>query len=1572
MSRRWTGILGVLAVSAMALVGCPPSAPQLAVTPTTFSFHPQRTQDTFTIRSTGAGTVAWTIDESTVPGWLTITPMSGEATQTIQTVTLQIDIAFLPQTTNLATVLITSPGGNRTLSVSASATSPVPAPQMQVAPEVLDFGGSRAAATLTIANAGNAALAWELGPGTLPTWIAGVAPTSGSVPAGQARTVEVTLNRPAMALGNYSHTLTILSNAGAASVTVQAVAQSLVVNPLELNVTSASPAGTITLQNRGAAAIGWTIDTNDAPSWLGGVAPHSGNLAAGATETVTITTEPAGLGTGAYQTLLPVVSSDGEETVAVTLTIAALDVAPVAVDFGTQTTIQTLTVRNMGNTAFNWSLSTSPGLDWLDISPTSGRIEAQAAQDVVLTMDRGSLLPGSYSGTITVLSESGTAVIPVQGEVPLGDPTLAFTPDALSFGSFLSNQQLALWNSGSGTVTWTINTNLLPDWLSVTPAGQGGIAGASLSGSATSLLTVSVNRNLVDGATASHALVISAMGDGVPLPDVEIPVSLTVPPVPALQVLVNAVQASELRMPFPTTTAEFVVKNTGNGLLEWSVSAPSAPAWLESITASNKPLANGQSATVTVKVNRNAISSTDSVDLFIATNDPLNPSYKLTLEVHVNQTELIVVSPDKVQMTRDDNSGILSVANGGSTGTTLTFEVEVREEDRRWLFVSPLRGTSYRFPPPAPLQWTDLSISIDRANIDTNESTGFGVGTITIRAIPAGDYTVPPVEVKVTVDPSPLTFESAVGRVRMPSLARNVLLMRDLRFRAIPLALTLGDIDLDYSGGVTYDELDTFWPGFPMLQFQELAGADDIVSPSDVPEGDPDPFAQLFLDRFQNAFAIFENGLPLETTETEQFLSSGARLKTNIAIMLDYSGSMVASARLAQERHQDLVSRGLADADEAFLAAANPLQYVYEKCVEQLIQELPSHFRVALMEFHDRGQANNVVMPFVRATESGKADLIAALRNLPDTMEDHGASEVLTMAELGAHYLIREDTKLYRQPFDDADIRGLIFFSDGRVTTPPGELKDTIDFLVDTKVRFFPISWGVDADHEPLARLALSSGGHYYPTFEESYLAEDQGGQQTTFRTPNLDQLFDICNTATPDAPDTPGGFQESFRCDQSIARDLASHVVLSYVTLRQDDNVGITIRGAFDDPNDNAGDCMPNQGFINGNFTQELSFGEVTGDIRRGQISLHSDGIRGQTATVYVRADYVPRNINKFAFALSATVDATSEPLPFILEKVHAGDGGAIHSWEASPGLDPAPVNSANHRFDAPGGSVLRYGEFGDLLQLRFDNVPGAFTVHLGMDNTIYATDVEPKHFMYPDGLPVRADRTAASAFPTPSIRVPGSDEEITILAFADDEDIQTIEIRNTGGNYPYPAFNLFTHAFLGWEFQNVQNMVVSPMTGIENTTADFTSVTIRPDRTLPPGYKTHYLMLNYHTGDLGILGSIPILVTWRVANPALRVTPTTLDFGTSEVIQRFQVINDGQSALGFQMDPSTPLPSWIASVQPTSGTALYGQPVTVTVTASRVALTEPASFPLVINAFTQSTGAPVGSETVFITIEP
>src|SRR5690606_34846142 len=95
-----------------------------------------------------------------------------------------------------------------------------------------------------------------------------------------------------------------------------------------------------------------------------------------------------------------------------------------------------------------------------------------------------------------------------------------------------------------------------------------------------------------------------------------------------------------------------------------------------------------------------------------------------------------------------------------------------------------------------------------------------------------------------------------------------------------------------------------------------------------------------------------------------------------------------------------------------------------------------------------------------------------------------------------------------------------------------------------------PVGWGVDVNHEPLARLAAETGGHYYLT--------------------------------TPDTNNVPTVPNFSTRVED-LNRDLASHTVLSYVTLGEEESVPIRFDGVLNDPNDD-----PDQGVIQGTLEEQ------------------------------------------------------------------------------------------------------------------------------------------------------------------------------------------------------------------------------------------------------------------------------------------------------------------------------------------------------------------------------------------------
>src|SRR5690606_17664608 len=117
------------------------------------------------------------------------------------------------------------------------------------------------------------------------------------------------------------------------------------------------------------------------------------------------------------------------------------------------------------------------------------------------------------------------------------------------------------------------------------------------------------------------------------------------------------------------------------------------------------------------------------------------------------------------------------------------------------------------------------------------------------------------------------------------------------------------------------------------------------------------PIADSQLADVGRQFLISENSLELETTETNQFLRSASRLRNNALILLDYSGSMLETARRLEADGQ---------IGDGITPLADPVQTMYEQCIPQLIDELPENYRVALAVFSERTASNGRVLRVLR------------------------------------------------------------------------------------------------------------------------------------------------------------------------------------------------------------------------------------------------------------------------------------------------------------------------------------------------------------------------------------------------------------------------------------------------------------------------------------------------------------------------------------------------------------------------------------------------------------------------------
>ncbi len=1552
MSRTFMALIAIAAM--LSASGCPMggSGPKLSVYPTAFDFQSQGTTNSFELFNTGAGELTWEV--GALPSWVHVDPSgTGVTTTELTEFTITVDRSTLSNGSHSGEFTITSNGGSQLVTVSLIV---VPIPDLDVDLTEIDFGNDTTA-SLEICNPGTGELDWAI---EGPAWIDFDAET-GTVAPGECVTVDLTADRSGQSAGAVNGTLVITSNGGDADVPVTMNVPPLVVTPPLVNFGRTLSTATITIANSGNQAYDYTIPAT-LPTWIGSVSPSSGNVPAGGQVIVTLQADRTALQPGVFTGLLAVQSAGGNGQVRLRIEgpQPELAVSPTSLQFfdadfndeGIATGI--VNVSNTGDGTLSWSvLGSLPA--WIQVEPKSGNV-ATGFSPITVSVDRSLIVPSrdedaTASFTVRSLVDGVVQSAQVSVSARVLPATLTATPLNLDFGTRQSQKLLAIWNSGVGTVNWNIDTSGFPGWLSVSAAS------GSATGAETDSVNVMIDRTGIDPQDGgySHSFPITGTdGDGNALETLTVRATMNVAEVPTITVdtgvdLNGVPNVDETGIPYlpfgtRTSTLTFTVGNIGTGTLNWSIDTTVLPSWVVSVTPSQETLEPGQEVTVTVIVTREELPfGSVNHTVILASNDPNNDAQPVRLEVQIPKKVSIGARPGQLSFGLFDLTSFIEVANLGDPGSVLNFVIE---SNKPWLFFYPETGSSIGTGLEIK-DWRPFNISIDRSALDETGS----VGELTIRAFESDEEgnrvfleDVAPAVIRVSVEAAELTFETAEARTRIPSLVRYILTMRDIRYRAIPLA----------------------------------------------PE---------VIEDYANDFSIFQDSVLVEATETEQFLtsgtgSSGANLKTNVAIVLDYSGSMVDAAS-----HID---------DPLFAGIEKPedvLQEAYERTVSRLLEELPAHYRIALMEFHDRGQETRIVRgldtnsdgmitpderPLIEDEEelnlyyhlptdytTDRPTLLARLRSIESLIEDHGSSDVLVAAQEAAHRIVFRDTNYDRHPFDDADVRVIIFVSDGRLTTPPGEIDDAIDALAEQKVRFLPVGWGQNVNHEPMARIAAGTGGHYYATRgEPNDEILDTFGRAV--RVPVFSELLD--HMSTDDVAVDP--------CDQSIAKDLQAQVVLSFVSLNEERGVDTRVEATFDNPNDGT-ECLADQGPISGFFEQEINYDEIVGDVRMGQISMRTDGNATGAADVRIRLEYAPRNINKFAFTIEA-------PQPFSVSVIPFDDGGAIEHWIPAATNPVGEVLSGTYRFDTPAETFLRYGDFGDLLNVHFDGAVAEFRMTLVVDNSIYQTDVEPKRFIYPDSIPVRLGDFLASAFPSPHIRLLGGSEPITILDFGDSLESTILEVRNSGGNLPYPA-DVFEDCIYHWTLASGTDIEVSDDEGRLNTTIDATGgydgldqITVTPERNLlAPGPYEQFLIFSYDPVCIDLRNLVlpprAITVEWFVTEALLGVESPNFadpnvpelafgDSGTGFTTLTFDVVNTGQSSVNWEINLDT-LPPWITSIAPALGIApstIEGAN-TVTVTVDR-ALLNPGEglYSIVVEGKNTFTDEPVGDVSVSVTIEP
>ncbi len=1109
------------------------------------------------------------------------------------------------------------------LLVLALAGCPPAGPILAVFPAAFNFTQGNLTDTLTISNIGSGALNWQIV--QLPAWVQ-ANPAQG-VAAADNSLVTLTVDPTGLPAGATSGQLIVSANGGAQTMTVPITVSlpqppqvpALSLDTTELDFGQSGLALPLTITNGGHGTLTWTI--SEAIPWLS-VATASGTTTT-ESDVVTITVDRAGLAAGPHAGTIGITSNGGNATVNVSLTVA--DAVPIlGLSPSPPATLDIAADATQGVvTVKNVGTGT---LSWTATPQTPWLSVNPATGDtgsvstpIVVTVDRSQLVEGLNVGQISFTSNGGNQTLTVNA---LANPaSLVVTPLTINFGSFTTDKLVTIANGGVGTVNWQVDQAALPahGWLSAET-----YSGAV--GSTPQAVLFHVNRapggTALTPGTYSVSLPITSNAGNATL---NVIMTVAAQPVLAITKDLNTSPTTEMDLPFGLTLTElqFYVLNTGTGTLEWSTPQTALPPWL-TLTRFADSVGAGGSSLVRAFVDRNLVEPYgDSFSLVITAKNGTTAT--VNFSVGIEQKPTIGSVPTEVDLGFNSDSAVLNIYNGGPPTTTLFFRVESKSP---WMSVGPTTGTSEGREGPLK-DYYAIGVAVNRSELDSDSTTGL----VYVYALdPQGndDLTVEPLPIEVTVKAPKLSFDIPLARLMVPNVVRWPVVMRDFRDRAITL---------------TGEQVQT------------------LNAPP--------------------AFRILEKGIEIEPTETHQFVRTPQGMRTNLVILLDYSGSMQAAAGLAG------------------VAGANPLQTVYEQAVQQFVTDafanVQGYLNVALMEFHDLNAAARLVQPFTNSPTV----LINAVQSLATQIEDNGATELLPALLTARDVLMTQD--LASTAFEQADTRDVVLISDGRRTTPPGEIVDTVNFLLERRIRVFTVGWGSDISRQTLIRIGSETGGYFY------HAKENADG------TPNVNNLLYRLSYQTPQIS-PPSSDPEKYR-PITLPNDLCAQVMLGYTTLREESTVPVRFSGGFRDPIDDL-----NAPLITGSsIEQGLRIGTVVGDTTIGQLSMATRGIVGGNATVEIRADFVPRNINKLKFTVTA-------PDPFTFAPTPAANDGIVADWAVASTSAP---NTLTVTLTAPAGTTLPYGVFGSIGALSFTGVPNiAFNVAFAVDNSIYLGDIEPKTF--------------------------------------------------------------------------------------------------------------------------------------------------------------------------------------------------------------------------------------------------
>ena len=1070
-----------------------------------------------------------------------------------------------------------------------------------------------------------------------------------------------------------------------------------------------------------------------------------------------------------------------------------LNAAPKSLSFGTSSTEQRFYIENTGEGELHWTLEEvfradidavweAQEIPWLSLSTLSG-VTTTAPTFIELSVDRSDQAVGLYTNYgVRITSDGGELVIPVSMQK---EAVLSVSPAALTLAPTATSAQFSVLNLGETALAWQVDflddpndlttTRDLPEDLYVTPN-----PGSTSPGDSTAVAV-----SWAAGRDDFYLLVSSASGSAiVRFLFSSTPEGLRVSP-ESLTLFVDDSEAEDGDDAIEQASSTLTLSNSGAVSRTWQVEALSLtnPASIPpiSISPATGTVEAGSSTEIAVTATdgESILTGSGNYSLRLTSGDgfmmiPVTVEILPLPEIAISeppQTDVSrpeIIAMEVLDFGREDLQLAFWIANTGARGSDLYFKISHDDEkvDNPLLVsVDPMLGAANGsdedfFLPNENIMVDGVPVTVTVNRNNMTEDVEFR--TITVVAMDQ-DYettyaSVEAATLQVRVERPPMKVEGAVNRSRPPYVMRFAFLLRDTVGKVIP--------------------------------------------------------TQTSADLERISFTITEDNAELDLNETAVVIGGPEDLKVNMILMLDYTGSMYNAGT---------------DNDSAPLLPGQALARVNE-AAKEFLDDLPESYSVALMYHNDRPQPNRLIHPFT----TDRAALKAALDAFYIEEHAHGVTAVRDALIDGITRLVAEDPS-ETLPFDDADLRAIVFITDGRDNSSVASVNEVTDAAHEARVRLYPLTYsaGSETNAADMLVLAEETGGHLYSAGnaanlvsllanEDSLILEESpivaenrayfkvvnGGQSNlnwsiaapanaawiTSISPQEGRLAggasttitlvldptqigaDAAAESTLNISSDNGAGTAMIRAEvgadatlvSSLAvslrdepgliwSELRNHVVLTYLTPKQEGDFTYAIRAQYRQPDDTT---------ITGFFEEDGVF--YAGDPRSGQIAMRTTGITENLeaadpvdlyqAEIYVRTDYTPRGVNRFRmrFFLDTPTDIPAAAVAALEAdaqvKVEIAPEGVLVSE------DPyAPVwrllASEDHVYDVltAQDNPLPYGAFGDLLKITitglanfvaaFDGLSRQpeFRLEMRMDNNIYYAPASTTHpsdtvfFLYP-----------------------------------------------------------------------------------------------------------------------------------------------------------------------------------------------------------------------------------------------